>query len=387
MSWIVLVAVALAAPKKAPKAPKTPPPAPCQAQLDALAAAAPAAAGKAFTDLAACDAALAGPLAATTFTTAKMAPGADAHAALLVGLAGGQVDAVRAWVGGLSGAERAGAIDLLGNACDKPGVAAFLAAAPADALVSGGWLGGMDTCRAPEVVTVLETALAAPALDTTTRSAVLGTYARNKGPDALPRLEAMLASKLDEAASIAVVEAIGTAAGVGQPGGVPMAVAAKAVAGIVKSAAELPPLAVEAARTTLAALGLGDSEDSDKLALARYRDVKQADDTLRYGVGVVEIGTCKKGEVKIEFHHASFTPTAPAWPDQVAERSAGAREGWRLDLAARCKGTSTLVVLTSNKPLQDQAAYDAWVQAQLSELAFKHAGVKPKVIAEPAIRL
>jgi hypothetical protein len=383
MSWIVLVAAALAAPKKAPKAP---PPAPCQAQVDALSAAAPAAAGKAYTDLAACDAALAAPLAASTFTPAKLAPGAEANAAVLVVLAGGQADPVRAWFGGLTGADRASAIDALGNACERPGVAAFFGATPADALVSGGWLGGLDTCRAPEAVKVLEGALAAPAVDSAAFAAVLGAYAQNLGPAALPRLDALLAGKLDEARSIAVVEAYATAAGVGQPAGVPMDVATKAVAGLMKSAAELPPLAVESARKALASLGMGDTAESDRLALARYRDVKQADDSLLYGVAVVEVATCKKGDTKVELRTASFAPVAAAWPDQVAERTSGAREGWRVDLAVRCKGTSAPVVLTSPAPFKDLAGYNAWVAAQQADIASKHPGVKTKSIAEAAIR-
>ncbi len=383
MSWIVLVAAALAAPKKAPKAP---PPAPCQAQVDALAAATPAAAGKAFTDLAACDATLAAPLAASTFTAAKMAPGTDANAALLAGLALGQADAVRGWFGGVTGADRSSAIDALGNACDKSGVAAFLGATPADAVVSGGWLGGLDTCRAPEAVKLLEGALATPAADPAVLAAVLAAYVQNQGTAALPRLEALVASKLDEARSVVVVEAFPAAAGVGSPGGAPMDAATKAVAGLMKSAADLPPLAVEAARKSLASLGMGDTAESDKLALARYRDLKQADDTLLYGVAVVEVATCKKGDTKVDLHHATFTPGAPAWPDQVVERSAGAREAWRVDLAARCKGTSTPVVLTTPAPLKDVAAYDAWVAAQLADLATKHPGAKTKSIAEAAIR-
>ena len=383
MSWIVLVAAALAAPKKAPKAP---PPAPCQAQVDALATASPAAAGKAFGELAACDAALAAPLAATTFTAAKLAPGADANAAVLVGLAAGQGEAVRAWFGGLTGADRASAIDALGSACDRPGVAAFVGATPGDALVSGGWLGALDTCRAPEAVKLLEGALAAPPADAATLAAVLGAYAQNLGPAALPRLEAMLAGKPDEARSILLIDAISAAAGVGQPAGVPMDVATKAVAGLMKSAADLPPLAVESARKALASLGMGDTAESDRLALARFRDVKQADDTLLYGVAVVEVATCKKGDTKVDIHTASFAPAAAAWPDQVAERTAGAREGWRVDLAARCKGTSTPAVLTSPAPFKDQAAYDAWVAAQVADVAAKHPGVKTKSIAEAAIR-
>jgi hypothetical protein len=63
-----------------------------------------------------------------------------------------------------------------------------------------------------------------------------------------------------------------------------------------------------------------------------------------------------------------------AWPDQVKDRVTAATVApdsgvWKLDLAARCKGTSTVTVTTSQAPLKDAAALAAWQTEQVTTLA------------------
>ncbi len=384
LTLLLALSPAFAAPKSAP------PPSPCQAQVDAVAAATPNGAGKAFAELAACDAALAKTSAPTAFANMLAGPGGDA--AMLAALKIGAGADVRAWIGKLQANERAAAVDVLGKSCDQPGVAAFwteTAQTAGDDFWTGAWFKGLDECRDASVRPLLTAALEAPVKDRTRYLSLIEVASRNYGVEAIPMLGAQLDKHLADAElSTYIVRAFADAAGVGDVKGMDKDAAVKAIATVQAVAGKLPDQAVDQARRTLGALG-ADEQVTDQLSLVRHKAVLQSGGKLMYGVFAHEVATCKKGEVKVEVHHAPAHVVA--WPDQTKDRVtpqiAPPTGIWKLDLGTRCKGTGVITVTTSELPLKDQAAYDGWAAAQLKELEKAQAGVKIKTVAEVTLDL
>ncbi len=373
----------------APKAPPAPP-TPCKAETEALAAAGPAAAGKSFADLATCDAALAKGAADKAFGTILAGPGGDA--AMLAGIKVGAGERVRAWVETLDANDRSTAIDTLGKSCAAEGVPAFWTQAHAalgDAFWANGWFKGLDECRDASVRPLLTAAAEAPVKDRTRYLSVIEATSRNLGAEALPLLESLLGKHgADPELSTYIVRAFGDAAGVGDVAGINAGASVKAIEAIRKAAPTLSEKGVDQARVTLGALKAAE-QVGDELAAVRYKGMAQPGGKLLYGVFVSEVATCKKGDVKVEVHHAPATLTA--WPDQVKDRvTPGITPPvgvWKLGLGEKCKGTSVVSVTTSAVPLKDAAAYAQWQGEQLRELQKAQPGVKVKEIAETALDL
>lgn len=329
-------------------------------------AASPSSSGKIYAEMAACDAAAAKNYAPTAFT--KILSGEGGDAAALAAISVGAGDQVRAWAMTREPDERSALIKTLGGACDKPGVPAFFTATATglgDKFWSEGWYTGLATCRDPGVQNMLKTAVAAKTSDRSRYFSILSVFARNLGKDAVPVLRAMLQQEKDPEIAATLVQTFLDAADADP------AAKAPAIAAITELAPTLPDQAVNQARTAL--LTLGAEAESDALALFRYDDRKQADGSLLYGVAVIEVATCKKGDTRVEVHAAKVKDPGRTWPDQLATRTKDhVASGFTLTLGDRCKGTATTTTVTPEQPFKDAAEYSAWVDSLVEEAAKKN---------------
>jgi hypothetical protein len=374
--WLALVLAAHAAPT-------------CDAKAlgKALTDAGPSAAGKAFTDLAACDAAVAKIAAPEAFK--RILAGDSGDAAIVAALGLGSGDVVRTWIGGLESDDKSRTIATLGKSCASPGVATFFLDTEkslGDKFWSDRWYRGLGECREAPVQELLRARVSQPGNDRGQFNGVIEVFSRNLGKDAIPALKAAAQSQKDPELASIIVNAFPNAAGVGTVAGEDPEATKLAVEALNELAPILPEKAVDQARTTL--LSLGAEADSDHLAGVRYHADLQPSGGLLYGVVATEIATCKKGDTRVTFHHAHINEAGRTWPDEVAERIAPAvTGGFKLDLAASCKGTGTVENSTPPAPFKDAAAYDAWVQGQLLDVQKKHPDVKPKLVAEDPLTL
>lgn len=356
--------------------------APCdvKALQTSFEAASPSSSGKIYAEMAACDAAAAKGYAPTAFKKILAGEGGDAAALAAIGVGAG--DQVRAWAMTREPDERSALIKGLGGACDKPGVPGFFTATATslgDKFWSEGWYTGLASCRDPGVQNMLKTAVASRTADRSRYFSILSVFARNLGKDAVPVLRAMLEKETDPEIAATLVQTFLDAADADP------AAKAPAVEAILALAPTLPDQAVNQARTAL--LTLGAEAESDSMALFRYDAVKQADGSLLYGVAVIEVATCKKGDTRVEVHAAKLKDPGRTWPDQLAARVKDhITAGFSLTLASRCKGTSTLTTVTPEQPFKDAAAYDAWVQGVIEEAA-KQNKVEAKRVDEDDIAI
>jgi len=375
---LALTFTALAAPKSAPAGP------PCLAEAQkALADASPNTAGKAWLDVATCDAAAGKATAPEAWKRIIAGSGADAAAVKAIEL--GLGDAIRTWVETLQPDEKSAFINVLGEQCTNAVVPPFFLdtqKAVGDKFWSGRWYAGLDECRVPAAVEVLNAGLESQKGDPTRFKSILETLSRNLGKDAVPVLAAKLAAEKDKELATYIVGAFADAAGVGSVAGVNVEAEQAAITEIKKAAPTLPEPAVDQARNTL--LALGSEADSDAMAAQRYRTLAQADGSLQYGIYVTKVATCKK-DSKIEVHTALVTGAGRTWPDQVVARVQPAVGQLQWHLPKDCTGE--VVIVASEKPLKDKAAFEAFTAAQDTDLQKKNAGLKAKVFADPPIPL
>ncbi len=364
-------------------APKIPVPACSVAAQQTLTESGPAAAGKAWLELATCDEAAARVAAPAAWTTIIAGSGADAAAVKAIELGFGE--AIRAWVLTLQPDEKSAFINFLGEQCSNKAIPPFFvatAAALGDKFWGARWYAGLDACRDPAAVGLLQGGLKSQLADTSRYKAVLEMLARNLGRDAIALLDAALKADSDPERASYIVGAFADAAGVGSVAGLNHDAAQAAVASIVTLAPSLPERALEQARTTL--LALQDELMSDSMAAQRYRSLAQADGSLQYGLYVTKVATCKK-DSRIEVHTALVSNAGKTWPDQVVARAQPAVAQFDWHLPKDCTGD--VLVEASSAPLKDAAGFDAWVTAQDDELKKQHPGVKAKVFPEPLLPL
>ncbi len=380
---IALVLTALAAPAK--KGPPPPPTTPaCVPQYTAMMEAGPAAAGKAFAEFAACDAAGATAQAPLIFPKIISGPGGDAAALAAMKL--GLGDLVRSWTGGLQPDERSQFIDALGKSCTHKEVPEFFVAtfkSVGDKFWSDRWYAGLDECRAPLAQELLSGALQSPGNDRARYQSIVQTFAANLGKEAIAPLTVRLTEEKDAEVAAFLVAAFANAAGVGSPEGIHAEAAQLAADSIRGLAPTLPIKAVEQARITL--MDLRAEEASDAMAVVRYRDFLQPDGTLLYGIYATTVATCKKGDVKVEVHTAALNGGTHAWPDQLSIRIPGRVNGFEWHLPKDCKGD--MKVVTPPAPFKNPDGLKAWMLEQDKELAKAAPGVKPKVYAEKPVLL
>lgn len=336
-----------------------------------LADASPAARGKLFLSLADCDAEAAKAVAPDVMPT--ILSGDDGYAAAVVVIEVGAPDVAAKWIETLQSDERAAAIGVLGKACnDSKAVQSFFvsqAQAMGADFWEQRWYSALAECHVASVQEVLWSLLdKGLGSERSLYFAVLHTYARSAGKNAVPRLKT-LAQKMasekepDEEAITNVVAAFGDAAGIGSLAGLDPDAAKAADQAIVALEPLLPVKAIEQARITLTALG--DPEAADKLVAVRYKN-RVHDGQLLWGTVAVETATCKNGKVKRRVHVAQVTDPGQTWPDQLEDKvTASIKVGWELDLAQRCKGTEDLKVIVPPEPFADSTAFKTWAEGQV----------------------
>jgi hypothetical protein len=301
----------------------------------------------------------------------------------------GAYPVVRDWFAAQMPDDRAAAIKALGQSCDKTNVPAFFVDTEktlGPKFWEDRWYRGLVTCRDASVQGLLKGAVEKGSSDHSEFASILEAYSRNLGAGAIPELETLLGNTKDPELATFIVNSFPDAAGVGSVDGANPDAVKQSVAAIMKVAPTLPDLALDQARKTL--LALGSEADSDRIAGMRYKAALQPNGGLLYGVFTTEVATCKKGDVKVVTHHATIADTGHTWPDQVGERiDPAVKAGFKLDLAASCKGTGTVTSVTPDAPFKDQAAYQAWVAEQQKDAAKKNPGVKIKDIAENPLNL
>lgn len=349
------------------------------ALVTAFAEVSPAAAGDRFAELAACDATAARTLAPEAFKRIIAGPGGDAAARVALGLGGAET--VRAWIVALEPDDRGPTLARLGDGCDKPEVAAFFVDAEralGDRFYAERWWAALDSCRAQPVQVLLGNALQTRKRDRTLFGGLLDVYARNLGEAALPLLKDLAASETDPAVLIDIVDAIPDAAGVGEATGANPAAVTAATRVLRELAPRLPDKAADGARKAF--LALNDEQAADGVASVRFRSVLQPDGGFLYGVVAIESATCKKGDARVEVHHALVRESGDTWPDQLAERTEpGARGVFDLNLAESCKGTGTVNFRYPEQPFKDEPAYKIWLASELAKAQRESALVNLKV--------
>ena len=214
--------------------------------------------------------------------------------------------------------------------------------------------------------------------------AVLETYARSAGGEAVARLEGLAESTTDAEAQANIIAAFADAARVGTPEGIDGAAAQAATAAIRKVAPGLETKAVEQARMTL--LALGDEPGSDDMAAVRFKAVDQGDGNFLWGVVANETATCKNGKVQQRIHVAQVNERGNTWPDQLEEKVSGSAEvTWELNLADRCKGSGEVKWVLPGAPFADEAAYKAWADKAVEDATDEAA--KSAVLEEEPLQI
>lgn len=324
--------------------------------------ASPQATARLYPEIAACSAATARKLAPEAFD--RILSGEQGTEAAIAAVEVGARDVVREWIAEQRSDERARTLADLGEACSgNPAMVSFFGdshKALQDQFWRERWHRGLSECREPGIQALLRDAIQDPEIqaDPSRFGGILEVFSRNLGSNAIPWLKA-LALSVDEEMQLHVVSAFADASGVGSVEGMNQEAAEAAVKAIVEIAPKLPDKSVEQARITLQALG--DTEAANALAAVRYAERAQDDGRFLWGVVAVEDATCKRDRVQIAVHYAPVYEPGHRWPDQMQEALDQAiKTHWTLDLAERCKGTSTKETMIPSEPFADMDAYTAW---------------------------
>jgi hypothetical protein len=364
--------------------PAAPAPAKCDPKpiQKELAEASPTGVPAVYQKLVACDAAVAKTTAPDALK--KMLAGEATNPALVSAIGVGASDAVRAWFDTLEPDQRSATVAWMGAQCKSDAtVEQFLVdthAAKGAKFFEERWHRGLAECRTPKIQELLSKQLEAeaagvskPGADRSQFLGVLEVYSRNLGAAAIPTLGALGTSLKEDELLTYVVNAFADAANVGSAAGIDAAAATKAVAELEKIGPNLPPKAVEQARTTL--LALGAEQTADSFAKYRWKD-RMKDGTYRYAVVAVETMTCKNGKKLGYYHSADVSEPGRQWPSQL-EGLIGEKlqAEWHLgEAAAKCKGTGEITYTFAPEPLADDAAAKAWYDAQKKAFDQKTAG-------------
>ncbi|TNE85112.1 MAG: hypothetical protein EP330_27300 [Deltaproteobacteria bacterium] len=333
-----------------------------------LADASPAAIGKQFTALAACDEGAAKKAMDEAF--GKMIENDGAHAAVVAGLKLGGEEPSRAFLANLDPSESAQTLGYLADHCDEPGVTEFFVSTRGvnpDAFWDGGWYRALATCRSEGSLALLSESMKDPAVQErlvrTQWMSLIETYARAAGPAAMNSLRELTASLDSEADLVDVIGFFADAARVGDPEADPKDAAA-AVAAIKDVGPKLPPLAVEKARDTLVALG--DEPAADEAVRWRWPERLESNGYSYAAVAVEDI-TCKNGKKRVHIHTAPVTGVA--WPDQLEGLlSTTLQLNWELDPSKTCKGTGEVRYGFPDEPFADAVSRDAWIRSTAETL-------------------
>ena len=100
-------------------------------------------------------------------------------------------------------------------------------------------------------------------------------------------------------------------------------------------------------------------------APAAAQSDRMVDGNYRYAVSATEEVACKNGKTQVWWTHGLFTDPGTQWPDSFEmDVEDAARAAWDLNRAEKCKGTGKVTVVMSEEPVVDDAAYEAFVEAQ-----------------------
>jgi hypothetical protein len=345
----------------------------------------PIGAARAFVRLANCDAEMANSLAVETFP--RLLGGDDASQAAVKAIQIGATEPVAQWMGGLEADERARAVRALGEACNESGeIQDFFvdrAQSLGDQFWSDRWYRALATCRVPAVQGILSAELEKGlGADRLKFFAVLETYARSAGAEAIPRLSKLAVAESDPEAQANIVSAFADAARVGTPEGIDGSAAGKGAEAIRTVAPELTTKGVEQARMTL--LALGDEPGSDDMAAVRYKAVDQGEQNFLWGAVANETATCKNGKVQQRIHVALVNERGNTWPDQLGEKvEAAAQVNWELNLAEKCKGTGEVKWHLAPAPFPDEASFTTWTEKVIKDAQDPSAAKSVRLDKEP----
>lgn len=334
-----------------------------------LEAASPIAVPEVYVRLAGCDAKLGAKTASAALT--RTLPGDAGYAAAEAAIDVGAGDAVRAWVSAMPSDEKSRAIAHLGGKCAAdPAVATFLVETHkvfGEVFWSERWYRGMADCRVRAVQDLLVQSIDGDVAGVRAKErprfhSVLEVYARNLGPNALPKLIQFASTFTEREDLLPVIGAFADAAQVGAAGGMDSKTAEVAAAELEKLAVNLPPFAIPQVRETLRALGAEAASDQ----VARFRWPDRYHEGYSYAVVAVEDYVCKGERKQSEFQFAFFTEAGMMWPEQVAamipEKIA---HEWQLNPSARCKGgEGTYQVEMSPEPFGSVEEAHAWVESK-----------------------
>jgi len=332
-----------------------------------MAEASPLQAAEVFQKLAACDPGVAKAAAKDALPTFLGGP--EGNGAMVAAIQVGAPNPAIAWIDGLQSDERAKAIGALGEACpDSPAIQGFFvkrASTLGKDFWEQRWYRALAACPVPAVQDLLAAELdRGMGADRSRFFAVLDTYARGSGGQAIPRLKGLLSGTKDAEAQARIVSSFAAAARVGSVEGIDTGAASAAVAALTELAPGLQVKAVDQARLTLQALGA--EQAADELAKTRYQDKVGKDGSILWGTVVLEDAQCKNGKRYQRVHVAEVTEPGRTWADQLKGKvTASADISFELDLAAKCKGEGTVTVIVPAEPFADRAAFKAWAEEQV----------------------
>jgi len=341
-----------------------------------LADASPQGVANAFVALADCDAGAGKAAAAGAFE--RVLSGEGGNTLVIKAIEIGAGDEAKKWLTSLQSDERSSAVAALGAACgESDPVAGFLLSTHeqlGDAFWTDRWYRSLAECRRPDIQAMLQGAIDAGSDDRTRFFGVLEVYSRNLGAAAVPTLQG-LAAELDSTGNTEeltyIVNAFADAAQVGSLDGQDAEATKLAIAAIQALAPELPPQALDQARTTL--LSLGDEDASNRLSAYRHAD-QMINGELHYGLVAVETATCKKGDTWLGIHTGEIVEPGDLWPDQIQDAAEAAIEGqWSFELARKCKGTSEIEVLITEGPTGSPEGGTEWLDEQLEQIREREA--------------
>ena len=332
--------------------------------------ASPLAVSRHFTALAACHPASARRQISGVFD--RMITGPDTLDALKAAMDLDENDRVRSWVAALRSDERSTVIASIGHACaDSEVVADFLVESHqvlGERFWSERWYRSLSNCRVEGIQVILREEIATPSDDRSRFLSVLEAYARNLGPDSLPRLTELARSMTSAEEQVYIVNAFADAGRVGSLEGPHPGAALAAITALLSLVPDLEEgRPMEQARTTLRSLGA--VQAADHLARVYYQEQAWPDERLHYGLVVVETALCRNGRYKVGVHTGRFSEPGRIFPSDLAgPATESAQAAWELDLAERCRGTQEITVLLPERPAADSAEIEAWTAEALESL-------------------
>ncbi len=345
------------------------------ALTQSLADASPVTVARKFNALAQCDDAAASGQLAQAFE--RMLYDRDAVGVLQYAIGHDQPQTVLDWVADLRSDERAGAIAGLGVACaGDENIANFLTSTRdllGDQFWSHRWYRALTECRYDSVRELLTEEIEASEANHDNYLGLLDVWARNLGPEALPRLREMVLNESDPEIQSYIVNAFGSTA---RPGSVYEGSDAAALAAATAITEIAPSLSMDGLRQARPVLeALGAMEASASLPGAHFESSMWSDGRLHYGVLVVDSARCSRGRIRIGVYVSEFVEAGSRFPEQVAEQALSFMETelGPFQEYENCRGGEglPLEVIVSEVPMLSPEVLDVWIASKIAEVEEK----------------